>query len=109
MANGILAPEMDLYSTQTSVTRTGLINDAVYANKFDGYTTFSLTPFITAAGSTDQTQFFDLVDLLFFHQSLSSTTKAAMENAMAAVTTPTQKAQAGLYIALTSSEFQVIH
>jgi uncharacterized protein (DUF1800 family) len=109
VANGILAPEMDIYTTQTSVTRTGLINDSVYAGKFDAGTTFNLTPFVTAAGSANQTQFFDMVNLLFFHQSLSATTKAAMENAMAAVTTPAQKAQAGLYIALTSSEFQVIH
>jgi hypothetical protein len=91
------------------VTRTGFINDSVYAGKFDAGTTFNLTPFVTAAGSANQSQFFDMVNLLFFHQSLSATTKAAMENAMAAVTTPAQKAQAGLYIALTSSEFQVIH
>ena len=109
VANGILAPEMDLYTTQTAVTRTGLINNSVYGSKFDAGTTFNLPPFITAAGSANQTQFFDMVNLLFFHQSLSGTTKAAMETAMAIEVTPTQKAQAGLYIALTSSEFQVIH
>jgi uncharacterized protein (DUF1800 family) len=108
-ANPILAPEMAEYSTQTSVARTGLINSAIYGGKFDAGTTFDLTPFITAAGSTNQTQFFSLVDLTFFHQTLSSTTKAAMQTAMAAVTAPADKAKAGLYIALTSSEFQVIH
>jgi hypothetical protein len=32
-----------------------------------------------------------------------------MQTAMAAVTAPADKAKAGLYIALTSSEFQIIH
>ena len=109
VSDGILAPELATYNTQTSVARTGLVNSAVFGGKFDTGTTFNLAPFITAAGSANQTVFFEMVNQLFFHQSLSSTTKAAMQTAMAAVTAPSDKAKAGLYIALTSSEFQIIH
>ena len=107
--DGITAPELNIYNTQTSVSRTGVVNSAVFAGHLDTNTTFNLTPFITAAGSTDQAAFFAMVNELFFHDNMSSEVKAAMERAMAAVTAPTDKAKAGLYIALTSSEYQVIH
>jgi uncharacterized protein (DUF1800 family) len=107
--SGILAPELDIYTTQTSASRADIINDAVFNGKFDADTTFDITPFVTAAGSADQTAFFDLLNQLFFHENLSSQTKAAMQTAMSAVSTAAEKAEAGLYIALNSSEFQIIH
>lgn len=106
--NGILAPELDLYNTQTSVARTGVVNSALFAGHLDAGTTFDLTPFI-AAQTAGQTHFFSLVNEMFFHSAMSSQVQNAMEEAMTGVTAPADKAKAGLYIALTSSEYNVVH
>jgi uncharacterized protein (DUF1800 family) len=114
LVDGLTAPELDIYNTQTSVSRTGVVNAAIFDGQLDANTKFNLTPFVTAAAATGQTAsgqtaFFTLVNDLFFHDAMSAELQTAMQQAMAAVTTPTAKAQAGLYIALTSNEYQVIH
>ena len=106
---GLTAPELNIYNTQTSVSRTGVVNTAVFGAHLDANTTFNLTPFITAASTTGQSQFFSLVNTLFFHDEMSNEVHTAMQKAMAAVAVPADKARAGLYIALTSNEYQVIH
>ncbi|HEX4808230.1 MAG TPA: DUF1800 family protein [Bryobacteraceae bacterium] len=46
---------------------------------------------------------------LFFHGSMSSNLASAITQAMNGAATATAKAHAALYVALTSSEFQIIH
>jgi uncharacterized protein (DUF1800 family) len=106
--NGLLAPELDIFDTQTSVARTGVVNSAVFSGHLDTGTTFDLTPYI-AAQTAGQAQFLSLVSKMFFHNAMSSQVQSAMEDAMSGVTAPADKAKAGLYIALTSSEYNVVH
>jgi uncharacterized protein (DUF1800 family) len=106
--NGLLAPELDIFDTQTSVARTGVVNSAVFAGHLDAGTTFDLAPYITAE-TAGQAQFMALVSKMFFHDAMSSQVENSMEEAMGGVTAPADKAKAGLYIALTSNEFNVIH
>ena len=109
VTDGITAPELNIYNTQTSVARTGVVNTAIFAGQLDSNTKFNLTPFITAASSTGQVAFFSRVNEMFFHNDMSTELKTQMQNAMAAVTAPADKAKAGLYIALTSNEYSVVH
>jgi hypothetical protein len=108
-AGGITAPELGIYNTQTAVGRTSVVNTAIFAGHLDANTTFDLSPYITAAASSGQTQFYALVNQMFFHNAMSIQVQNAMQQAMAAVTAPIDKAKAGLYIALTSNEYQVVH
>jgi uncharacterized protein (DUF1800 family) len=108
-ANGITAPELEIYSTQTASARTGVVNSAIFAGHLDTNTTFDLSPYIAGISSPQQSQFFALVNQMFFHNAMSSQVQTAMQQAMAAVTAPADKAKAGLYIALTSNEYQVVH
>ena len=102
------APELDIFNTQTSVARTGVVNSAVYLGKLDANTTFDLTAYINAE-TAGNTQFFALVNQMFFHNGMSTQVENAMLRAMSGVTAPADKARAGLYIALTSNEYQVVH
>jgi len=106
--DGLLAPELDLFNTQTSVARTGVVNSAIFAGHLDAGTTLDLAPYI-AAETAGQTQFLSLVSKMFFHNAMSTQVQSAMEEAMSGVTASADKAKAVLYIALTSNEFNVIH
>jgi hypothetical protein len=106
--NGILAPELAIYNTQTAVARTGVVNSAIFSGQLNTNTTFNISAYIAAA-TAGQERFFALVNQMFFHNAMSTEVQNAMLQAMNAVTAPADKAKAGLYIALTSSEYQVIH
>jgi uncharacterized protein (DUF1800 family) len=106
---GLLGPEFQIDSTQTSANRAGLVNSAIYAGHLDAGTTFDLSSFVTAASSPAQANLINLINLTFFHGSMSNNVLNAINSAMAAVPAPADKAKAALYIALTSSEFQVSH
>jgi uncharacterized protein (DUF1800 family) len=110
VAEGILGPEFQLHTTQTAVTRANYIYDAIYNNKLDAGTTFDISAFVTAAQSSAA----DLETAIsneFFHGTMSASLLSAINEALSdpKINTATTKAQAALYVALTSSEFQVIH
>ena len=105
--DGSLAPEFQLYSTQSAASRANLVNSAIYSGRFDAGTTFNLSSYITAA--SQPASLVDLINTVFFHEAMSDSTRAAINQAMNAVTAPSDKAKAALYIALTSGEYQIIH
>ena len=102
---GLLGPEFQIYSTQTAASRAGIVNSAIYG-ALDKGTKVNLTPFVNLA--SDVTSLVDHISYIFLHSSMSSNLKQAAIDAANAAGTPTAKAQAALYIVLTSAEYQVI-
>jgi hypothetical protein len=104
-ANGLLGPEFQIYSTQTVAYRADIVNSALYG-KLDKGTTVDLTPFINQAGNT--TNLLNYIGSVFLHGGMSTALQQAATSAVNAATTPTAKAQAALYVVLTSGEYGVV-
>jgi hypothetical protein len=102
---GLLGPEFQIYSTQTAASRGNIVNSAIYG-ALDKGTKVNLTPFVNLA--SDVNTLVDRISYVFLHSSMSSNLKQAAIDAANAAATPTAKAQAALYIVLTSAEYQVI-
>lgn len=107
VTGGLLAPEFQLHSTQAATNRANLINSAIYNGRFDAGTTFNLSTFVNAASVPSN--LVATVNKVFFHSAMSDSVKSAITSAVNAAATPTDQARAALYVALTSSEYQVIH
>jgi uncharacterized protein (DUF1800 family) len=105
ISSGQLAPEFQLYSTQAAAERADVVNAALYGH-LDKTTTVDLTPF--ASPGTDISAMIDYAGYIFLH---TNTPPALYEQAAAAAgaaTSPMARAQAILYLVLTSSDYQVI-
>lgn len=110
IAGGLLAPEFQIYSTQTATTRANLV-DAVLYGKLDKSSVIDLTPFErTAAGTT---WLLDYINMVFLHHSMSAALEQAVTDAVNAASRATKAnpkalVQAALYTVLTSGEYQII-
>jgi hypothetical protein len=103
--HGLFGPEFQIYSTQTAADRVNLVDSILYGTKATGFKV-DLTPFVNQA--TDTTTLLNYISSIFLHGGMSSDLEAAATTAVNAATTPTAKAQAALYVVLTSSEYQII-
>jgi len=101
---GLFGPEFQIYSTQTAAERDDIVNSAIYG-ALDAGTKVNLTPF---ANSGTVVSLLDYINYVFLHGSMSSVLQQQATDAANAVTTPLAKAQAALYIVLTSSDYQII-
>jgi hypothetical protein len=111
IAGGLLAPEFQIYSTQTAADRADLVSSVLYG-KLDKSTTVDLSPFErTAAGPS---WLLDYISYVFLHHSMSPALTQAAADAMNAASeanpdnTTQAMAQAALYVVLTSGEYQII-
>jgi uncharacterized protein (DUF1800 family) len=102
---GLLGPEFQIYSTQTAADRGDIINSAIYG-ALDGGTKVNLAPFTQYGANTDA--LLDYISYVFLHHSMSSALQQQATDAVNAQTTPAAKAQAALYVVLTSSEYQIV-
>lgn len=102
---GLLGPEFQTYSTQTAASRADVVNSAIYG-ALDKGTKVDLTPFVQQASSVDS--LLNYISYVFLHSNMSSSLKQAATDAANAAATPLAKAQAALYVVLTSAEYQVI-
>lgn len=108
LESGALAPEFQIYTTQTAANRADTVNSLLYG-KLDSGTSVNLSPFVQAVpASGDLDNLMNLVNSFFLHGSMSSDLN---NNARAAANgvTGAAAAQAVLYIVLTSGEYQIIH
>ena len=103
---GLLGPEFQINSTQTAADRTNIVSATLYGS-LDKTTTVNLTPFVSLAGNAGK--LVDYIGYVFLHSGMSTVLTQAATAAAAAQSTPLAKAQAALYVVLTSSEYQVIH
>jgi len=106
IAGGLLAPEFQIYSTQTATNRANIVNTALYGH-LDSSTTVNLAPFETVAN--DAPGLVNYISYAFLHHAMSSDLEQAVTDAInGAGTGRTARARAGLYVALTSGEYQII-
>ena len=105
---GLVAPEFQIYSTQTAANRADTVYSILYTGKLDAGTTFDISAF-TAAAAVGQGMLLDLINSVFFHGDMSSNLSNAISQALQPLTLASDKAKAALYVALTSSEYQIIH
>jgi uncharacterized protein (DUF1800 family) len=105
LENGEPAPEFQVYSTQTATNRADVINTILYG-ALDKSTTISLTPFLP--GGSNLSAMVDYISYAFLHHAMSANLQAAATSAAKAATGAKAQAQAALYIALTSSEYQIV-
>lgn len=103
---GLLGPEFQIQTTQTAADRADIVSAILYG-AIDKGTTVNLAPFVQQASST--TSLLNYISSIFLHGSMSPALEQAAANAANAATTATSKAQAALYVVLTSGEYQVIH
>jgi uncharacterized protein (DUF1800 family) len=103
--NGLFGPEFQIYSTQTVADRADIVNAALYG-KLDASTTVNLAPFVSQAGNT--ANLLEYTSCVFLHGEMSTALQQAATAAVNAAATPTTKAQAALYVGLTSGEYQIV-
>jgi uncharacterized protein (DUF1800 family) len=103
---GLFGPEFQIQTTQTAANRADIIYSILYG-QIDKGTTVNLTPFVQHAGSASS--LVSYIGSIFLHGSMSSALTQAATDAIDAATTPLAKAQAALYVVLTSGEYQIIH
>lgn len=104
---GLLGPEFQIYSTQTSANRADTVYSAIYAGHLDAGTTFDISAFTAVAGNN--TNLINMINSAFFHDDMSTNVQNAISQALAPLKAASDKAKAALYVALTSGEYQVIH
>ena len=105
ISSGQLAPEFQIYSTQAAAERADVINAALYG-KLDQSTTVDLTPFVSRG--SDLPSLLDYASFVFLHSTMPPGLSEQALAAVSAVTSPKARAQAVLYLVLTSSDYQVI-
>lgn len=103
---GLLAPEFQIYTTQTAADRADIVSAILYGT-LDKGTSVNLAPFVQQAGSA--TSLLNYIGSIFLHGTMSAALEQAATTAIDSAPTPTAKAQAALYVVLTSGEYQVIH
>jgi uncharacterized protein (DUF1800 family) len=102
---GLFGPEFQIYSTQTSADRENIVNAAIYG-KIDAGTTVDLTPFTQLGARTDDV--LDYISYVFLHHNMSAVLQQQAADAANAAAAGTARAQAALYVVLTSGEYQII-
>ena len=105
IAGGLLGPEFQIYSTQTASDRADVISKALYGS-LDKTTKLDLSPFTAYAWSIDDLLAY--ISDVFLHAGMPPDLAQAAADAANAAATPAAKAQAALYIVLTSSDYQVV-
>jgi uncharacterized protein (DUF1800 family) len=103
---GLLGPEFQIYSTQTASSRANIVRRLLYGT-LDSITTIDLYPFVSIATSIPN--LLSVISADFFHGNMSASLYNEANIAASAQTTAKAKAQAALYVTLTSGEYQVIH
>ena len=103
---GLPGPEFQIYTTQTAADRADIVNAILYG-QIDKGTTVNLAPFVQRTGSADS--LLNYIGAIFLHGAMSSPLVQAATDAMNAAKGEQAKAQAALYVVLTSSEYQIIH
>jgi len=103
-AHGLLGPEFQIYSTQTAANRADLVNTILYGTL--GGIKLDLSPYTALTGNP--ANLINYIASVFLHGSMSPQLETEAMAAMNAASTPLAKAQAALYIVLTSAEYQIV-
>jgi uncharacterized protein (DUF1800 family) len=107
----LLGPEFDLETTATTLVRANFINSFVYGSIGAG-TTVSFTTYANLAANPNATgQLLDTLNSLLLHNSMTADARTSILAAVNAVpagsTQNLARAQAAIYLILSSSQYQV--
>jgi len=103
---GLLGPEFQIYSTQTSAKRNDTVYAAVYGT-LDKGTAINLAPFVDANSTPEH--LLGVISDVFLHGAISSDLYKASHTAAVANKASLDQVKAALYVVLTSTEYQVMH
>ena len=107
----ILGPEFDLQTTATTLVRANFVNSFVYGSIGTG-TTVSFTAYANLAANPNSTgQLLDSLNALLLHSAMTSDVRASILTAVNAVpagsTQNLLRAEAAIYLILSSSQYQI--
>ena len=94
-------------TTAAIIHRSLLSGTEQLACQIDKGTTVNLNPFVQRAGNT--ALLLSYISSIFLHGSMSPELTQAVTDSVNAAFTIQAKAQAALYVVLTSSEYQIVH
>ena len=110
--NGVRGPEFGLFTTSTALRRINFVNTIVFgriavSTNAPSGTSLDLSPWLSLAGAPA-----DLVaalDELLLHRTMSPAMRESIVTAVAAVASgnPLKRVRTGIYLVLTSSQYQV--
>jgi uncharacterized protein (DUF1800 family) len=106
IAGGLLGPEFQIYTTQTAADRANIVSAILYG-ALAGGTKVDLSPFVQQAGGA--ASLVNYINSIFLHGSMSAALEQAATDAANRAPTAMAKAQAALYVVLTSGEYQIVH
>ena len=109
----LLGPEFDLQTTATALVRANFVESFVYGSIGAG-TTVDFTPYANLAANPNASgQLLDSLNLVLAHSQMSSSDRSTILTAVNAVAAGAnqnlQRAQAAIYLVLSSSQYQVQH
>lgn len=104
----LIAPEFGLMNTTVAFIRANFINDAVYYGMQN--TSIDLSPYQNVASSSPETMV-EMLNQRFLHGQMSDGMRYTILNVVALYPSsdPFSRAEAGIYLVLTSSQYQVQH
>jgi hypothetical protein len=109
----LTGPEFDLETTATTLVRANFVNSFVYSTSSIGTgTTVNFTTYASLAANPNATgQLLDQLNALLLHNSMTADARASILAAVNAVPAGTsqnlQRAEAAIYLILSSSQYQV--
>lgn len=102
----ILGPEFQILNTSTAISRVNFVNDLVYWSVGTN-TKPDISAYITAA--SDVNKLVDMVSAVMLHGAMSENMRGTMVSTLSGISDTKRRAKAALYLAGTSSQFQVQH
>jgi uncharacterized protein (DUF1800 family)/fibronectin type 3 domain-containing protein len=105
-AGAIFAPEMQIWTTATAMTRTNFIA-SVISGGFGSNITIDYTPFNTVAA--DPNALLDTVDSRIMGGTMSASMRGAIVTALGSATGTTERVRTALYLAAASMQYQGEH
>jgi len=104
----LLGPEFKILNGNTAISRANFINDLIYGS-VGPHTTTDISPYVNVAGNI--ANLLDMVNTNIMHGEMPSDMYSTLFNTLSSgvFTSNTSTAQAALYLALSSNQFQVEH
>jgi hypothetical protein len=102
----LLGPEFKILNSSTAISRINFVNDLVYGS-LGSNTKTDISAYIGAAG--DVNKLLDMVSLNMLHGQMSDSMRSTLSSTLSAMTDNKHRARAALYLAGSSSQFQVEH
>jgi len=102
----VLGPEFEILDSGTIINRINFVNTLVYGTPC-GSTKTNITPFVALAAKPDQ--LVDNIAATMMHGQMSDDMRNTLITTVTAITDPTKRAKAALYLIGSSSQYQVQH